>query len=96
MTRRVRCGDGDRNYAVQAFIIEYDSGVRVIVHTANLIRIDFDNKTQGMWWQDFPRKVRTLLFANMRACCLSCMCSVGCDDAACVTVDGGIAADIHV
>ena len=41
----------------QAFMIEYETGVRVIVHTANLIRIDFDNKTQGMWWQDFPRKV---------------------------------------
>jgi len=40
-------------------VIEYEAGVRVIVHTANLIRIDFDNKTQGMWWQDFPRKVRT-------------------------------------
>lgn len=45
---------------LQAFMIEYDTGVRVIVHTANLIRIDFDNKTQGMWWQDFPRKVSTL------------------------------------
>ena len=44
---------------MQAFVIEYERGVRVIVHTANLIRIDFDNKTQGVWWQDFPRKVRT-------------------------------------
>ena len=41
-------------------MIEYSTGVRVIVHTANLIRIDFDNKTQGMWWQDFPRKVSKL------------------------------------
>ncbi len=52
---------------MQAFVIEYKTGVRVIVHTANLIRIDFDNKTQGMWWQDFPRKVRTPLSAALSA-----------------------------
>ena len=55
--QRMACVRSARYCAVQAFFIEYETGVRVIVHTANLIRIDFDNKTQGMWWQDFPRKV---------------------------------------
>ena len=57
-----RCQNGhQQTSAVQAFVIEYEKGIRVIVHTANLIRIDFDNKTQAVWWQDFPRKVRTKL-----------------------------------
>ena len=74
---------------VQAFVIEYEGGMRVIVHTggdlldrlpflrccqltsreldsllsadaltANLIYVDCTNKTQGLWWQDFPPKVK--------------------------------------
>lgn len=34
----------------------YNKGVRVIIHTANLIYADCNNKTQGIWWQDFPEK----------------------------------------
>eukprot|EP00241_Pyramimonas_parkeae_P015472 CAMPEP_0114276152 /NCGR_PEP_ID=MMETSP0059-20121206/84_1 /TAXON_ID=36894 /ORGANISM="Pyramimonas parkeae, Strain CCMP726" /LENGTH=544 /DNA_ID=CAMNT_0001396131 /DNA_START=66 /DNA_END=1701 /DNA_ORIENTATION=- len=30
--------------------------IRVCVHTANLIYSDFNNKTQGCWFQDFPKK----------------------------------------
>lgn len=29
------------------------------MHTANLIYADCNNKTQGIWWQDFPRKTRS-------------------------------------
>ena len=44
-------------YHSKAFMIEYESGVRVVVHTANLIYVDCNNKSQGLWFQDFPRKV---------------------------------------
>lgn len=37
--------------------IEYDSFLRVVVSTANLLAIDYDQKTQGLWVQDFPKKV---------------------------------------
>lgn len=40
----------------KAFILQYETGLRVIVHTANLIYPDCNNKTQGVWWQDFPPK----------------------------------------
>ena len=43
----------------KAFLIHCAAGVRVIVHTANLIYSDCNNKTQGIWWQDFPPKART-------------------------------------
>ncbi|GAX84131.1 hypothetical protein CEUSTIGMA_g11554.t1 [Chlamydomonas eustigma] len=33
---------------------DYPGGIRVIVHTANYIHSDCTNKTQGIWWQDFP------------------------------------------
>lgn len=39
------------------FVLGYaDGGVRVIVHTANLLYNDCFSKTQGLWWQDFPPK----------------------------------------
>lgn len=41
----------------KAFLLGYaDGGVRVIVHTANLVVGDCNWKTQGVWWQDFPPK----------------------------------------
>ncbi|GMH40675.1 hypothetical protein BSKO_08579 [Bryopsis sp. KO-2023] len=40
----------------KAFIIGFETGVRVVVHTANLIYADCNSKTQGVWWQDFPKK----------------------------------------
>ncbi|KAL3159457.1 hypothetical protein ABBQ38_009882 [Trebouxia sp. C0009 RCD-2024] len=43
-------------YHSKAFVIEYEAGLRVVVHTANLIYVDCNNKTQGLWFQDFPRK----------------------------------------
>ena len=43
-------------YHSKAFILKYVTGVRVIIHTANLIYVDCNNKTQGIWWQDFPLK----------------------------------------
>jgi hypothetical protein len=39
------------------FLVEYEAGMRVIIHTANLIFCDCHNKSQGIWVQDFPRKV---------------------------------------
>ncbi|KAL3157421.1 hypothetical protein ABBQ32_011893 [Trebouxia sp. C0010 RCD-2024] len=43
-------------YHSKAFVVEYEAGLRVVVHTANLIYVDCNNKTQGLWFQDFPRK----------------------------------------
>ncbi|KAK9915663.1 hypothetical protein WJX75_002388 [Coccomyxa subellipsoidea] len=40
----------------KAFLVCFDRGLRVIVHTANLIYQDCNCKTQGLWYQDFPRK----------------------------------------
>lgn len=36
------------------FILKYATGVRVVIHTANLIFCDCNNKTQGLYCQDFP------------------------------------------
>ncbi|KAL1355456.1 hypothetical protein HN51_007488 [Arachis hypogaea] len=40
----------------KAMFLVYPHGIRVIVHTANLIYVDWNNKTQGLWMQDFPWK----------------------------------------
>ncbi|KAL5578945.1 hypothetical protein UlMin_011387 [Ulmus minor] len=40
----------------KAMLLVYPRGVRIIVHTANLIYVDWNNKTQGLWMQDFPWK----------------------------------------
>lgn len=37
-------------------LLIYPRGVRVIVHTANLIYVDWNNKSQALWMQDFPWK----------------------------------------
>ena len=41
----------------KAFVVEYEQGLRVVVHTANLVYSDNNYKTQGLWVQDFPKKV---------------------------------------
>ncbi|KAM1108538.1 hypothetical protein FF1_005139 [Malus domestica] len=40
----------------KAMILVYPRGVRIIVHTANYIHVDWNNKSQGLWMQDFPWK----------------------------------------
>ncbi|KAJ7946245.1 Tyrosyl-DNA phosphodiesterase 1 [Quillaja saponaria] len=40
----------------KAMLLVYPRGVRVIIHTANLIYVDWNNKSQGLWMQDFPWK----------------------------------------
>ncbi|EXB31386.1 Tyrosyl-DNA phosphodiesterase 1 [Morus notabilis] len=40
----------------KAMLLVYPRGVRIIIHTANLIYVDWNNKTQGLWMQDFPWK----------------------------------------
>lgn len=40
----------------KAMLLVYPQGLRVVVHTANLIHVDWNNKTQGLWMQDFPWK----------------------------------------
>lgn len=40
----------------KAMFLVYPEGVRIIVHTANLIYVDWNNKSQGLWMQDFPWK----------------------------------------
>ena len=39
------------------FLVHCAAGIRVIVLTANLTSCHLHNKTQGIWWQDFPAKV---------------------------------------
>jgi hypothetical protein len=38
------------------FLVGYATGLRVCVHTANLIHGDWNFKSQGAWMQDFPLK----------------------------------------
>ncbi|XP_050215287.1 tyrosyl-DNA phosphodiesterase 1 isoform X1 [Mercurialis annua] len=40
----------------KAMFLIYPRGVRIIIHTANLIFVDWNNKSQGLWMQDFPWK----------------------------------------
>ncbi|WOL15127.1 hypothetical protein Cni_G23908 [Canna indica] len=40
----------------KAMLLVYPKGVRIVVHTANLIFVDWNNKSQGLWMQDFPWK----------------------------------------
>ncbi|KAM0036624.1 putative phosphodiesterase I [Helianthus debilis subsp. tardiflorus] len=40
----------------KAMFLVYPQGVRIIVHTTNLIYVDWNNKSQGLWMQDFPWK----------------------------------------
>ncbi|KAG9454151.1 hypothetical protein H6P81_007055 [Aristolochia fimbriata] len=40
----------------KAMFLVYPHGLRVVVHTANLIYVDWNNKSQGLWMQDFPLK----------------------------------------
>ncbi|XP_058092682.1 tyrosyl-DNA phosphodiesterase 1 isoform X2 [Magnolia sinica] len=40
----------------KAMLLVYLRGVRIVVHTANLIYVDWNNKSQGLWMQDFPWK----------------------------------------
>ena len=37
-------------------LLVYPRGVRIIVHAANLIHVDWNKKSQGLWMQDFPWK----------------------------------------
>lgn len=38
------------------FLLKYATGVRVVIHSANLIFADCNNKTQALFFQDFPFK----------------------------------------
>ncbi|PNH10367.1 Tyrosyl-DNA phosphodiesterase 1 [Tetrabaena socialis] len=40
----------------KAFLLVYPSGLRLVIHTSNAIFADCNQKTQGLWVQDFPRK----------------------------------------
>ena len=40
----------------KAFLLQYDTGLRVIVFTANAIYPDCNNKSQALFFQDFPLK----------------------------------------
>lgn len=40
----------------KAFFIQYPTGFRVIIHTANLLYCDINNKSQSVYTQDFPLK----------------------------------------
>jgi len=40
----------------KAMLLVYPQGIHVVVHTANLIHVDWNNKSQGLWMQDFPWK----------------------------------------
>ena len=40
----------------KAFLIGFEDSLRVAIHTANIISCDINNKSQGIWMQDFPVK----------------------------------------
>ncbi|GLI60365.1 hypothetical protein VaNZ11_002490 [Volvox africanus] len=40
----------------KAFLLTYPHGLRLIIHTANCVQPDCNDKTQALWVQDFPRK----------------------------------------
>ncbi len=40
----------------KAFFLQYERGIRIIIHTANLLYCDVNNKSQSAFLQDFPRK----------------------------------------
>lgn len=40
----------------KAMLLVYPQGIRIVVHTANLIHVDWNYKSQGLWMQDFPWK----------------------------------------
>eukprot|EP00850_Spirogloea_muscicola_P009649 SM000054S18135 [mRNA] locus=s54:592783:596977:+ [translate_table: standard] len=42
----------------KAMLLVYPQGVRIVVHTANLIEVDWSYKSQGLWMQDFPCKMQ--------------------------------------
>jgi len=39
-------------------VIKYGTSIRVAVTTANLLPSDYNRKTQGLWVQDFPLKIK--------------------------------------
>lgn len=51
----------------KAFLVQYERGVRVIVMTANLIYQDCNLKTQGLWYQDFPRLADCALYLPVQS-----------------------------
>lgn len=53
----------------KAFFLEYATGVRIIIHTANLVHGDCTYKSQAVWFQDFPWKVpETFALLYVAAC----------------------------
>lgn len=40
----------------KAMFLVYPRGLRVVIHTSNYIYVDWNNKSQGLWMQDFPWK----------------------------------------
>ncbi|KAF6171132.1 hypothetical protein GIB67_012206, partial [Kingdonia uniflora] len=40
----------------KAMFLVFPRGLRVVIHTSNLIHVDWNNKSQGLWMQDFPWK----------------------------------------
>lgn len=40
----------------KAFMLQYATGLRMIIHTANMVYPDVNNKSQAVFMQDFPRK----------------------------------------
>lgn len=40
----------------KAFFLQYKRGIRIIIHTANLLYCDVNNKSQSVFMQDFPLK----------------------------------------
>ena len=52
----------------KAFLVESERGLRVIVMTANLIFQDCNLKTQGLWYQDFPRRAAHICVYAWHSC----------------------------
>jgi len=53
---QVRLADRWGTHHTKMFVIFFKSGVRVVVHTANLLHRDVHDMTNAFWVQDFPLK----------------------------------------
>lgn len=52
-----RLMDSFGTHHTKMMILKYETGIRVVIHTANLIEIDWHQKTQGLWISPvFPLK----------------------------------------
>ena len=53
-------------------ILKFRTGVRVVVMTANFLTVDVTEKSQAVWYQDFPRRESGTCDFEVRSGCVFC------------------------